>query len=363
MAKRKHPLHRRKRKSTRGPVGAPPGSLTIQPDALPSRASVIAYDPGEVTEQVLSDLAVLDPMRTRHRVTWIDTVGLGTEEVIRGLGDRLELHPLALEDVVHPHQRAKLEAYPQSLFLVLRMPVLRDDVLDLEQISLFIGADFVATFQEREGDCFEPVRNRIRQARGRLRNNGSDYLGYALLDSVIDAYFPLVERYGERLEELEDRVLENPSNELVSEIHAVKRELANIRRAVWPLREAVSMLLRDENPLIGAETRLYLRDAYDHTIQVVELVESQREIASGLLDVYLSSVSNRMNEVMKVLTVIATMFMPLGFVAGLYGMNFDTASPWNMPELSWAYGYPAALAVMGSIAIGLLVFFRRRGWI
>jgi magnesium transporter len=364
MAKRKSPVRRRKRKSTRGPVGAPPGTLTIHPDALPSRASVITYDTAEVTEQVLSDLGVLTKMRERHRVTWVDTVGLGGEALIRGLGDALELHPLALEDVVHTHQRAKLDAYPGTLFLVLNMPSLREDALDLEQISIFIAKDFVATFQEREGDCFEPVRNRIRQARGRLRTSGPDYLGYALLDAVVDSYFPLLERYGERLEELEDRVLEDPTAALVSEVHAIKRELASIRRAVWPLREAVSMLLRDESPLITADTRLYLRDAYDHTIQVVELVESQREVASGLLDVYLSSVSNRMNEVMKVLTIIATIFIPLGFVAGLYGMNFDTSvSPWNMPELSWPWGYPAALAIMASIAIGMLTYFRRKRWI
>jgi magnesium transporter len=231
-------------------------------------------------------------------------------------------------------------------------------------VSLFFGERYVVTFQEREGDCFEPVRNRIRRARGRLRENRPDYLAYALLDAVIDAYFPIVEAYGDRLEALEDRVLEEPTSDVVSEIHAVKRELSNIRRAVWPLRDVVNLLLREQHPLLREDTRLYLRDAYDHTIQLVELVESHREIASGLLDVYLSSVSNRMNEVMKVLTIIATIFIPLSFVAGLYGMNFDRqASAWNMPELSWDYGYPAALGVMLAIALGMLWFFRRKRWL
>ncbi|HJL15995.1 MAG TPA: magnesium/cobalt transporter CorA [Sandaracinaceae bacterium LLY-WYZ-13_1] len=366
MAKKKKRLRkRRRRRNTHGPVGAPPGSLTVQEDAQPTRASVIAYDESEITEHVVEKLDDVGGALERWRVTWLDVVGLADLDTVRGTGRLFDLHPLALEDVVHPHQRAKVEDYPSGVFLVLRMPsVDDDDGLELEQVSVFFGESYVVTFQEHEGDCFEPIRNRLRQRRGRLRKNGADYLAYALLDAVIDAYFPAVEAYGERLEDLEDRILEDPREKHVSELHAVKRDLAGIRRAVWPLREAVNLMLRDENPLLTADTRLYLRDAYDHTIQLVELVESHREIASGLLDVYLSSVSNRMNEVMKVLTIIATIFIPLSFVAGLYGMNFDPqASPYNMPELGWRYGYPAALGVMLSIALGMLWFFRRKRWL
>lgn len=259
-----------------------------------------------------------------------------------------------------------MEEYPTYHFVVVRMPT--DDPaepgLELEQVSLFFGERFVLTFRERPGDCFEPVCERLRRSRGRFRRSGSDYLAYALLDAVVDSYFPIVESYGDRLEELEDRILTKPDSKLVNEIHAIKRDLVMIRRAVWPLREAVSQLVREEHERIRTETRLYLRDVHDHTHQLVELTETQREVAAGMLDIYLSSMSHRMNEVMKVLTIIATIFIPLSFVASVYGMNFDRdVSPWNMPELTWRYGYPFALALMAAIAVGMLVYFRRKRWI
>jgi magnesium transporter len=364
MPKRKTPLRAGRKKSTRAPVGAVPGLISAHPDALPSRVNVMAYDEGKLVEERIDDVAQLAALRGKHAVIWVDVAGLANVDLIRRVGEIFDLHPLALEDVVHTHQRPKVEEYPSSLYLTVRTPEILDEALDLEQISFFLGEGFVLTFQERDGDCFEPVRERLRRSRGKVRRCGPDYLAYALLDAIVDSYFPHVESYGDRLEELQDQILTRPDQALVHEIHSIKRDLLAIRRTVWPLREAINGLLREEHAAIREETRLYLRDVYDHTVQLVELTELHREVVSGLLDIYLSSVSNRMNEVMKVLTIIATIFIPLSFVASVYGMNFDReASPFNMPELGWRYGYPFALGLMASIATGLLVYFRRRGWL
>jgi magnesium transporter len=235
--------------------------------------------------------------------------------------------------------------------------------LESEQVSLFLGPDFVVTFQERPGDCLEPVRERIRKKVARIRDAGPGYLTYSILDAVIDHFFPLLEAYGERLETLEDRIILRPDRSVVAEIHDMKRELLYVRRAIWPQREALNTLVRDDIPHISAETRLYLRDCYDHCVRLIDLVETYREVCSDLMDLYLSSISNRMNEIMKVLTIISTLFIPLTFVVGVYGMNFDTASPWNMPELKWYFGYPLCLALMAAITVGQIFFFRRKGWI
>src|SRR5262245_7632857 len=233
-----------------------------------------------------------------------------------------------------------------------------------EQLSLFLGPDFVITFQERPGDCLEPVRERIRKQETRVREADAGYLAYAILDAVTDHYFPILEAYGERLEALEDRIVARPDRAVVAEIHDMKRELLYIRRAVWPQREALNTLVRDEIPHITAETRLYLRDCYDHSVRIIDLVETYREVCSDLMDLYLSSISNRMNEIMKVLTIISTLFIPLTFVVGIYGMNFDPqSSPLNMPELKWYFGYPMCLALMIAIAIAQLFYFRHKGWI
>lgn len=364
MSKRKHRARRarRKRPSTRPPVGALPGLVSVPPGALPSRARVIAYDDGDLVERAITDAESLRADLAKSRVLWVDVAGLGDADLISGIGRVFDLHPLALEDVVHTHQRAKVDEYASGYYLVLRIPHQVEGCLELEQVSIFLGDKFVVTFEERQSDCFDVLRDRIRKGNGKLRRAGPDYLVYALLDTVIDSYFPFVETYGDRLEDLEDRILTDPDQSVINAIHEVKRELLSIRRAVWPLREALNLLLREDRGRIGEETRLYLRDVYDHTIQLVELTETQREIASGLLDVYLSSVSNRMNEIMKVLTIIATIFIPLSFVAGLYGMNFDRRSPWNMPELGWRFGYFFSLGLMAAIAIGLLVYFRRKRW-
>jgi magnesium transporter len=232
-----------------------------------------------------------------------------------------------------------------------------------EQIALFVGSGFLISFQERAGDCLEPVRERLRHGHGRLRAEGADYLAYALIDGVIDAYFPMLEHYGEEVDALEDAVVAAPRSDQAARLYRVKRDLIMLRRAVWPTRDLLNAMLRDENPLLTSHTRLFLRDAYDHTVQLMDLVETYREITTGLLDVYLSSQSARMNEIMKFLTIIATIFIPLGFLASLWGMNFDRASPWNLPELGWRFGYPAAIAVMIAVGAGLLVYFRRKGWL
>jgi magnesium transporter len=290
-------------------------------------------------------------------------VGLANVELIAKLGEEFELHRLALEDVVNVHQRPKAEEFEDHIFIVTRM-LLSDSPDDSEQISLFIGEGYLLTFQEREGDCFEPVRKRLRDGRGRIRSSPPDYLCYALIDAIIDGYFPVLEHYGERLEDIEDAVVTDPEPEHVQVLHDLKRELLLVRRSVWPLREMINAIIRDEHKLFTEPTRVYLRDCYDHVIQLIDIIETYREIASGLIDVYISSVGAKMNEIMKVLTIIATIFIPLGFMAGLYGMNFDSSvSPWNMPELHTRYGYPIALLAMVLIGGGMLYYFWRKGWI
>jgi len=263
-----------------------------------------------------------------------------------------------LEDVVNVHQRPKVEDYDEHLFFVGRM-VYRNQTIETEQLSLFLGESFVLTFQERAGgDCFSPVRDRIRKAAGRIRSHGADFLAYCLIDALVDAYFPVIELYGDRLEELEEEVLDKPSPRSVHTIHQIRRDLLMLRRAVWPLREAINGLQRNDCPVFSADTRLYLRDCYDHTIQILDLVEAYRELVSDLMDVYLSSISTKLNEVMRVLTVFSTIFMPMTFVASIYGMNFN-----YMPELKSPLGYPLVLAIMAGIFIGQLVYFRRKGWL
>ncbi len=272
------------------------------------------------------------------------------------------LHRLALEDVLNTHQRPKAEEFDDHIFFVTRM-FRPDTAARTEQLSIFLGKDFVLSFQEEHGDCLEPVRERIRKGRGRVRDKRADYLCYVLLDAVVDDYFPVLERYGEKLEALEDEVITRSEPEQIGQLHDLKRELLTVRRSVWPHREMINAVIRDANPLIAEETQLYLRDVYDHTIQLMDIVETYREIASGLVDVYVSSVSAKLNEIMKVLTIISTIFIPLGFIASLYGMNFDRTSAWNMPELGWRFGYAFALLLMGGTVAGLLVYFRRKGWL
>lgn len=347
----------------RTPPGASPGTLIADPAAVQPVLRLIGYGPDQLEEREIAAVEELRPLIGKWSVTWINVDGLADVALIEGIGELYGLHRLALEDVVNVHQNPKVEDYEDHAFIVTRM--IRGGLPPVtEQVAMFLGDDFLLTFHERPGDCFDPVRERIRRHRGHIRERKADYLAYALLDAVIDGYFPVLEACGERLEDLEDRVLDQPSGEHGAEIHDIKRDLLTLRRAIWPQREMINALTRDALAQVSDLTRVYLRDCYDHTIQLLDFVETYREIASGLVDLYLSSVSARMNEVMKLLTIIATIFIPLSFIAGLYGMNFDTRiSPWNMPELSWHWGYPFALGLMALVALGLLLFFRRRGWI
>lgn len=363
MSRRSHRFHRLKLR--RPAPGAPPGTLVLDPAAATPRLQIIAYNAHELLEQEISHPSELPPLLARWPVCWVNVDGLGDAATLEALGKIFHIHPLALEDVVHQQQRAKLELYGDQLFLVTHMLELAPH-LQTEQLSLFLGSNFVLTFQERAGgDCLNPVRERLRKHDSRLRQGAPDFLMYALLDAVIDNYFPLLERFGELLELMEDQIVLQPRATKLHAIHDAKRELLLIRRTIWPLREALNSLLRDDVPHVSHGTRVYLRDCYDHAVRIIDLVETYRELCSDLMDLYLSSLSNRMNEIMKVLTIISTIFMPLSFVAGVYGMNFHGGpqAPWNMPELDWWFGYPLCLALMLAISIGQMFFFYRKGWI
>jgi magnesium transporter len=344
------------------PPGASPGTISVDPEAPRPVIHVTAYGPDKLEERDIEGPSAIRGLLGSFPVVWVNVDGLGDAGVLTALGEIFGIHPLALEDVVNVHQRAKVEQYGETLFIVARMASLTE-ALETEQISMFLGKGFVLTFQERQGDCLDPVRERIRKSKGRIRQAGADYLTYALLDAVVDNYFPILEGYGERMEDLEREAAE-PSGETAARIHDVKRDLRNLRRAIWPHRESVGSLLRDGFEIVSDETRVYLRDCYDHTIQILDLVEGYREQGSDLMNMYMSGISNRMNEIMKVLTIIATIFIPLTFIAGIYGMNFNPEkSPLNMPELNWYWGYPFAICLMAASAIGLLLFFRRRKWL
>ncbi|MEX2643463.1 MAG: magnesium/cobalt transporter CorA [Acetobacterales bacterium] len=352
--------------SARPPVGAAPGTLVSQEGAGAPRITVIAYSgagPDGFTEREIRYLGELDNFLGRWEVTWVNVDGLGDLDLLRRIGERFGLHGLALEDVIDASQRPKAEDYDDHLFVVARMihPGSRPGT---EKVAMFLGDNYLLTLQERGGDSFDPVRQRLRSASRNIRTRGADYLAYALIDAAIDSFFPVLEEYGEEVADLEREVLSEPTPDIVHRVQALKRELLTVRRAIWPQREMVNSLTREALPMVGDQTRLHLRDCYDHCIQLMDMVETYREIATGLSDIYLSSLTVRTNEIMRVLTVIATIFIPLSFVASLYGMNFDPeVSPWNMPELRWAYGYPFALALMAAVAGGLLFWFRRRGWL
>ena len=339
-----------------------PGTLIADPHALQPEIGVIAYGPDWFEERWLTHLSEAAALVARGGITWINVNGLAQPEIVEALGEMFDLHRLALEDVLNVHQRAKVEDYETSTFIVLRMP-LSQRHFDTEQLSIFLGERFLLTFQEHPGDCFDLIRDRLRKGNRRIRERGVDYLAYTLIDAVTDSYFPILEDYGERVERTEEALTTDEDGDLVPEIHRLKRDFLNIRRAVWPLRDMVNSLIRDDISFVEDETKIYLRDCYDHSIQLMDMIETDREVVSGLIELHLSTVSNRLNEVMKMLTIIATIFIPLSFVVGLYGMNFDRQSPWNMPELGWHFGYPYALGLMAAIAIGLLIYFRRRGWI
>ncbi|GIX47262.1 MAG: magnesium transport protein CorA [Candidatus Tectimicrobiota bacterium] len=349
------------------PPGTPPGTLRPPEVPQPVRVTAIHYTAETYTEQEVADVDAFLKDVPRQGVLWLNVDGLGDVALLEKLGQHFGLHPLSLEDVLNVPQRPKLEDYEAYQFLVIRMAMVQD-MADLsgrtEQVSLFLGPTYVLTIQEHYGDVFEPVRQRLRQARGRIRRSGPDYLAYALLDAAIDGFFPVLEHLSDRLTALEEAVLARPTRETLEEIYAVRRALNGLRRALWPAREAVSAFARSDSPLVSEQTKFFLRDCYDHVLQVLDVLESYRELSAGLMETYLSSQSHHLNEVMKVLTIIATIFIPLTFIAGIYGMNFNPdRSPWNMPELNWYWGYPFSLLLMAAIAAGLVFYFRRRGWL
>ena len=353
-------MYRLVRRSSRK-VGQAPGTMMYTGDARDEavRVTLFTYDAsGAELREALEAADALGLMNKAH-VNWLNVSGLHRPETIRTLGEHVGLHPLTLEDIVSTGQRPKVEFFDHYVFIVLRMLNLGEEgTIRDEQVSLVLIENAVLSFQERQGDVFDPIRARIKGNKGRICKLGPDYLAYALLDAVVDSYFIILEEVSERLETLEETLIEDATPNTLREINFYKREMLFLRKAVWPLREVLSLLMREDSPLISAHTLTYLRDVYEHTVQVIDTVETFRDILTGMLDVYLSSVSNRMNEVMKVLTIIATIFIPLTFIAGVYGMNFI-----YMPELSWRWGYPAVWLLMLSVTLVLILYFRRRRWL
>jgi len=346
------------------PPGTAPGTLDDrQRGAIEIR--LVDYDAVDYVELKLERPEDCRPYLDRVSRTWIQVNGRPDADTLRSLGRLFDLHELALEDVLNTGQRPKMDIYGEQLFIVLAMPRHVDGSVVHEQVSIFAGPDYLICFSTTAADPFEPLRKRMRPpSSSRLRSQGIDYLLYGIVDFVIDAGFPVLEEFGVEIEELEELLLASPGRDALSRIHQVRRELLLLRRMLWPQREVVSRLQRDEIALLSGQTMPFLRDCYDHCVQIIDLLESFREMSASLLEVYLSSISNRTNEVMRVLTIISTIFIPLTFIVGVYGMNFDTErSPWGMPELGWYYGYPLVWGVMILIALTLMWFFRRKHWL
>ena len=343
-------------------AGLPPGTLIHVGDKRTETVKICLIDYDETHVEERGDVKLEDclPFKGLPTVTWLNVTGIHDVGVIKGFEAAFGIHPLVLEDIVHSGQRPKLEDHGDYIYIVLKMLLNANGAegVDAEQVSLILGPNFVISFQERDGDVFDAIRERIKEGKGRLRKAGSDYLAYALIDAIVDNYFVVLETVGERIETIEEDVLTTVDPSTLKEIQDMKREMIMLRKSVWPLREAISNMERTESPLIGDGVRPYLRDVYDHTIQVIETVETFRDTISGTLDIYLSAVSNRMNEVMKVLTIIATIFIPLTFIAGVYGMNFKF-----MPELEWEWGYLVVWIGMIVLAGAMLWGFRRKKWL
>ncbi|RMF59394.1 MAG: magnesium and cobalt transport protein CorA [Calditrichaeota bacterium] len=341
-------------------AGLPPGKVVFvgEQKLRESKIHIIQYNKTHVTESDVQTIDEAQSLVNKSSVTWIDIAGLHQVRLIEDIGKAFQIHPLVLEDIVHTSQRPKLEEFDDYIFFVLRMFYFHDKKIVDEQISIILGENHVFTFQERSGDIFDPMRERIRSKKFRITKQNSDYLAYSLIDAIVDNYFVILETLGERVESVENDLLLNPSTNILQEIHTLKREMISLRRSVWPLREVINKLDRTESALIKKPTRIYVRDVYDHTIQVIDAIENYRDIVSGMLDTYLSSLSNHMNEVMKTLTIIATIFIPLTFIVGVYGMNFE-----YMPELKWHWGYWGIWLIMVIIAIVMVFYFRKKKWL
>ena len=349
-------------------AGHVPGELVYVGEEKPKevKINVIDYDEKNFQEKAVANIEEVFPFKDTPTVTWVNIDGLREFEIIEKIGSHFEMHPLTSEDIVNTGQRPKYEDFDKYIFVVLKMFMFDEEKKDItsEQVSLIFGNNFVISIQEKEGDVFNPIRERLRNAKGRVRKMGADYLAYSLLDAVVDNYFSILEHFGDKIEGMEEELITNPTPALLQAIHNVKRDTIFLRKSVWPLRDIINGLERGESKLIKKNTHIFLRDLYDHTIQVIDTIETFRDVVSSMVDIYMSSLSNKMNEVMKVLTIIATIFIPITFVAGIYGMNFNPeASFWNMPELNWRYGYIGAWVVMLAIALGMLSYFKRKKWI
>ncbi|MFH1629144.1 MAG: magnesium/cobalt transporter CorA [Pseudomonadota bacterium] len=343
-------------------AGLPPGTLVHIGEERTEKARIdfIDYDENRVEEMADVTLEACLPFKALPTVTWVDVTGIHDTNIIEEIGKAFGIHPLILEDIVHSGQRPKMEDMGDYLYIVLKMLIhnSKEDGFEVEQVSLIVGSNFVISFQEKEGDVFQSIRQRIRKGKGRSRKSGSDYLAYTIIDAIVDNYFIILEDMGEKIEGLQEDVISRPDPSNLKVIQDTKRHLVYLRRSIWPLREAISSMQRSESPLIGESIGPYMGDVYDHTIQVIETIETLRDTVSGTLDIYLSSMSNKLNEVMKVLTIIATIFIPLTFIAGVYGMNFK-----HMPELEWKWSYPVlwiAMVLLGSL---MLIGFRRKKWL
>lgn len=346
------------------PPGTAPGTLSTPDGAQPTAIDVIAFSETELKEFKAVKIDDLAAMRAQWPMMWIDVQGLRDQHTIEHLGEMFGLHRLALEDVLSPYQRPKIDDYGAVVYIAMRMAHLQGKNLVIEPLHLFLGDGFLMSFQEMDGDSLDPVRDRLRKGEGRaIRKCRSNYLAYALIDAVVDGFFPVLEHYSDVIDRLENDVLvARPGHDIIGQIHTIRRRLNKLRHAVWPMRDVVNSFAAHV-PQDDEQTKFYLRDCADHAVQALDLLEVDRERASSLIEIYLSGVSNRMNEVVKVLTIISTVFMPLTFIVGVYGMNFDTKSPYNMPELHWRYGYPACWALMIVITVMFVFYFWRKGWL
>ena len=349
-----------KKRSTK--TGLPPGVLIHigEKKSELAKITILDYDEIQFEEKEAKTVEECFPFKDTPTITWINIDGLHQVDIIEKIGKNFDFHPLLLEDILNTEQRPKIEDFDTHIYLVLKMLYYDDKTNEInsEQVSIIFGQNYVISFQEKEVDVFNPIRERIRTGKGRIRKMGADHLAYSLIDAIVDGYFIILEKLGENIEDVEEKMMANPTPETLHSIHKLKRRMISLRKSVWPLREVVNALERSDSSLIQDNTRIYLKDVYDHTIQVIDTVETFRDMLSGMLDVYLSSISNKMNEIMKVLTIIATIFIPLTFIAGVYGMNFE-----NMPELRWQWGYPAIWSVMLFIGILMLVYFRKKKWL
>jgi magnesium transporter len=343
-------------------AGLPPGTLIHigERKAEEAKITIIDYDGDHYQERETRTVEECFSFKDKPTVTWINIDGIHETQILEKLGDCYGFHHLVLEDILNTDHRPKMEDYGDYIYVVLKMLYFDKEGQQIaaDQVSLILGSNFVISFQEREGELFETIRGRIRNGKGRIRKMGADYLAYSVIDAIVDQYFVVLEKLGEEIEFLEDQLVSHPTPATLQTLHNLKREMLMLRKSVWPLREAISCLERGESSLLKETTAVYLRDVYDHTIQVIDTIETFRDMLSGMLDIYLSSISNKMNEVMKVLTIIATLFMPLTFLAGIYGMNFK-----YMPELEKQWGYPSILLLMLAIAIVMMVYFKRKRWL